>query len=107
MITAQTVSDLPVTCPLPVTIQLDRYPTTLTVTGFERTRPCGRTITTAIAEWSIRGGNIRPVRDIVTLMRAADFLGSQGYHNLPRNPDCAYQVPRYAQSRGDTGRIVD
>lgn len=103
----QTESALPVTCPLPVTIQLDKYPTTLIVTGFERDRPCGRTITVATAVWSIRhGGTHHPVRDIVTLMRAADFLGGQGYHNLPRNPDIAYQIPKYSKRRGDTGSIV-
>jgi hypothetical protein len=93
---------------LPVTIWLDGYRGELTVTGFERRRNNGPVLTLAIAHWHwpwADDGEI-PCRDIATRMRAADFLGAQGYHDLPRNPDKCYGVPKYAKSRGDNGRIV-
>jgi hypothetical protein len=93
---------------LPVTIWLDGYRAKLTVTGFERRRNNGPVLTLAIAHWHWPSADrtYSPCRDIATLMRAADFLGAQGYHALPRNPDKCYSVPKYAKSRGDIGRIV-
>lgn len=101
-------SALPITCPLPVTIWLDGYRAELTVTGFERRRNAGPVLTLAIANWVWPWAK-KPSRcaDVATLMRAADMLGALGYHNLPRNPDRCYSVPKYAKTRGDTGRIVE
>jgi hypothetical protein len=88
-------------------VRLTGYRASCKVTGFRRAKNSGPVVTIAEATWQRDGfSSSYAVRDWATLMRLADYLGEQGYHNLPRNPDRAYSVPKYAKSRGDTGSIV-
>jgi len=90
---------------LPVTILLDGYRAELTITGFHRERfpESGHMCTVAQGQWVFAWAHEpHPLHDRLTMLRAADCLGTLGYHNLPRNPDKCYGKG----PRGDKGKVM-
>ena len=93
------------TTTLPVVVWLRGYRAELTITGFHRERfpESGHTGTVADGYWVFPLAHA-PIQltDRLTMLRAADYIGTMGYHQFPRNPDKCYGKG----PRGDHGRVM-